>query len=334
MPDKFSLRDLAEKFAPTYIPSEGEECYLVEFQNGTKPKILLAYPPWKPCIYYHVELLLRADQNAYVINYFSIWDRDTGGPLFGSCKRHKWDVERTAILVIGPEKSNSIDDFEAERAYFAAHEGQPLSGGEYLDQLSNPDKGVNVYWSLGKHASYAEPKSGWLPFCDQFHQPDDGDIARPPNYTLRDASSEKWFSYAGKWHGIESVSYKLKYRPIFRFDDDVKGWIYLQEGTATEENVKAFQRAIGHKETGLVDLETFERSQMLSPDLIRNAFQIEDYLFMGNIGRDLENQESPEDVLRAIDIDLLAENLFMSGASFKNGGGLEFAAEIAKDSRG
>jgi hypothetical protein len=50
---------------------------------------------------------------------------------------------------------------------------------------------------------------------------------------------------------------------------------------------------------------------MLSPDLIRNAFQIEDYLFMGNIGRDLENQESPEDVLRVIDIDLLAENLFI-----------------------
>jgi hypothetical protein len=32
---------------------------------------------------------------------------------------------------------------------------------------------------------------------------------------------------------------------------------------------------------------------------------------MGNIGRNLENQESPEDVLRVIDIDLLAENLFI-----------------------
>jgi hypothetical protein len=55
---------------------------------------------------------------------------------------------------------------------------------------------------------------------------------------------------------------------------------------------------------------------------------------MGCIGRDLENQESPEDVLRVIDIDLLAENLFILGASFKKGGGLAFTAEIAKDSRG
>jgi len=282
MPDRFSFEDLAKKFAPTYIPSEGEECYLVEFQNGAKPKILLAYPSPKPCIYYHVELLHRSDHDSCVINYFSIWDRDTGGSFLGLIHglfgRHKWDVERTAMLVIGPEESNNINDFEAKRAYFAAHEGKSFSGGKYLNHLPDPHKGVNVYWSLGKHASYST-HSIPIPFSigEQFYQPDDGDIARPPDYTLKNASSEKWFSYTGKWYGIESVSYKLKYRPVFQFDD-ARGWINLQEGTATEENVKAFQRAIGHKETGLIDQKTYERSKMLSPDLIRNAFQIEDHL--------------------------------------------------------
>jgi len=282
MLDQHGLEDLAKKFAPTYIPSEGEECYLAEIRNGAKPKILRAYPPGRPCIYYHVELLRRSDKDAYVINYFSLWDRDTGGSFLGLIPglfgRHKWDVERTAILATGPKESNNVNDFEAKRAYFAAHEGKPFSGGGYLDQLPDPHKGLHVYWSLGKHASYSEPNiPWWFSIGEQFYQPDDEDIARPPNYALKNASSEEWFSYTGMWDGIESVSYKLKYREVFHFDD-AKGWINLQEGTATEENVKAFQRAIGHKETGLIDLEAYMRSKMLSPDLIRNADKIDDHL--------------------------------------------------------
>jgi hypothetical protein len=125
--DQLSLR-----FAPTYISSDGEDRYLVELERKLTPKISLGYPPWKPCIYYSISKnSLRAGQGFYEIDYLSIWDKDTGGPI-GPLSTHIWDTERTAILVKGPAESMDAYSFEAEEAYYA----RPRRGDFQLQYIS------------------------------------------------------------------------------------------------------------------------------------------------------------------------------------------------------
>jgi hypothetical protein len=121
--EKDFVYELAQKFAPIYWASERERCYLAELEQNEVPRVYRGYPAWDPIVYFSaIQLDPRDDAIAYEINYFTIWDHDTGG-ILGGWNGHLWDTERTAILVTGPRDEEDANQFSAEEAYYAAHEG-------------------------------------------------------------------------------------------------------------------------------------------------------------------------------------------------------------------
>lgn len=159
--------------------------------------------------YYSVfKYLPRDDHDFYEINYLSIWDRDTGG-LIGLFRPHQWDTERTAILVKGPAGGDNSSLFVAEEAYYAAHEGESFNSSEYVVPLKE-DRGVTVYWSLGKHSSYSSYPPLFMALVDQIKQPEAR--VEPPDYVLKNAGTisnptdlAPWLNYKDNW-GPDKVS--------------------------------------------------------------------------------------------------------------------------------
>lgn len=276
--------ELAQRFAPTYISSAGEDRYLVKMERSFKPRIGLGYPPWKPCIYYSVSKYQpRDDQDFYEINYLSIWDRDTGG-LIGLFRPHQWDTERTAILVKGPAGGDNSSLFVAEEAYYAAHEGESLNSSEYVVPLKE-DRGVTVYWSLGKHSSYSSYPPLYMALVDQIKQPETR--VEPPDYALKNAGTissptdlAPWLNYKDNWgpDKVSSVYSKLK-EPLWSPKPGSSGWFQGRPGTIkSQTELMHLQAALGLPENGILDPVLFAKLCVLSPELVRNATMMDESL--------------------------------------------------------
>ncbi|MBU7014922.1 MAG: peptidoglycan-binding protein [Theionarchaea archaeon] len=266
---------LAKKFAPTYIASEGERCYLTELRQKEKPQVALAYPVWNPHVYFSaLNLGSHRGKTAFEINYLTIWDWDTGGVL-GRISGHQWDTERTAVLVVGPVNSKDPEEFSVHEAYYAAHEGVPLVDKSSYVPCARKDCGVTVYWSLGKHASYAEPPQGILGF-ERFRSP--GIRTEPEDCTLTAVGTTEsplpeapWIIYKKGWgtSRITPVYRKLRTRLWKR-----SSWQKIKEPSTTEEHIKLFQEYRGLEPTGKVDRETFSQARHIDPLLIENITQL------------------------------------------------------------
>ena len=214
------------------------------------------------------------DQNFYEINYLSIWDRDTGGPL-GAFKSHMWDTERTAILVKGPSESTDFSLFEAEEAYFSAHEDEIFNFSTY-QKPNDKSRGVTVYWSLGKHASYPSYPPEPIALVDQIRQPEQ--VATPPDYLLMNvgnlsdpADIAPWINYTEKWgpDGVNSVNSKLKY-PIWSPEPISSRWLQNKAETIKDKDqVKLIQAAMGLEPNVVVDRDLFAVANNLSHESIR-----------------------------------------------------------------
>jgi hypothetical protein len=262
---------LAIKFAPTYISSAGEDRYLVELEPQTIPKVSLGHPPWKPCIYYSVFKHGTTNDQVYEINYLSIWDRDTGGPL--GVEPHIWDTERTAILVEGPAKSKDPANFDAKKIFYARHGFMD----EYQD-AKKKDRGATVYWSLGKHASYPTYPSFIINRIDTIVQPEVK--AEPSDCILKNAGTidkpsecAPWIGYKDKWgpDGVSSVFWKLRDH-LWRWDSEIGQWIPDRPVTImSTDQIKFMQIAWGLKSTGTIDRDFMVNAYSYSPELLRFA---------------------------------------------------------------
>lgn len=265
------ISKLALKFAPTYRASQGEECYLVELEEEMEPRIKRAYPPWNPIVYFSaIQLDPKEDHVAYEINYFTIWDRDTGGILHG-VSGHRWDTERTAILVVGPKDENDPDAFSAREAYYAAHEGIPLLGDESdFYPCETGDHGVIVYLSEGKHASYPKNPCECAPY-EVFIPP--GYEAKPGEYTIVDMGTldipkVPWILHTVSWEeGVDSIHKKLKTRLWNR-----RTWQKVKKPYEIGGLLWKYQKNEGLPTTGTWDMETLRRIYIGRPDphLIQN----------------------------------------------------------------
>ena len=259
--------ELAQKFAPLYKASEGEECYLTELEQQEKPRILRAYPAWNPFVYFSaLRLHTKEDLVAYKINYFNIWDWDTGG-LAGFLSAHEWDTERTALLVVGPKDEKDPDAFYAKESYYAAHEGAITDSSAHYPCMSK-HCGVTVYWSKGKHASY--PGLDKFPAYETFEEP--GIESNPDGYTLVDIGTidnpkVPWVLYRGGWGSkkVQSIYEKLRMR-IW----DKKTWERVERHCLPEVYVRIFQKYLGLRITGKWDLDTVKAAYAVNPQLIRN----------------------------------------------------------------
>lgn len=262
--------ELAQKFAPTFWASEGERCYLVELEQNKVPRIFRGRPAWDPLVYFSaIQLDSRDDVTAYEINYFTIWDQDTGGKL-GHWNGHMWDTERTAILVTGP-KDEDANLFSAKEAYYAAHEGVPFVDKSRYYQCASGNCGVTVYWSEGKHASYPDNPC-WFSLFEIFESP--GYESNPGNYTLSDIGTLKnpktpWVLYKGGWgpEKVGSIYKKLKTRLWTR-----KTWQKIREIPYTKEQLEYFQKVENLPVTGELDRNTIKaiRTENPDPHLIQN----------------------------------------------------------------
>lgn len=259
---KAFVEELALKFAPTFRSSEGERCYLVELENRKKPRILRAYPPWKPFVYFSaLQLGTYEDYTAYEINYFTIWDWDIG------VNGHQWDTERTAILVEGPHEED-VEAFFAKQAYYAAHEGA-ISDKSTFSTCKSKSCGVTVYWSLGKHASY--PQKPTIFEFERFRDP--GFESKPEEYTLVDMGTLEnpkfpWMCYEEKWDPkkkCSSICRKLRTRLWTR--SAFKSVKKRQPSTA---QVKTFQEFVDLSPTGEVDEATIRAAKNMDLRLILN----------------------------------------------------------------
>lgn len=274
---KFALEEnLAKKFAPTYFSSANERQYLVELEPEEYPKISLCYPPWKPCIYYSIFGWTIDNQNFYEINYFSIWDRDSG------LRGHIWDTERTALLIKGPVGDIEPSSFEAQEAYFAAHEGEgPFNRSKYIEPPMS-DRGIVVYWSLDKHASYPSfEDANEYSFFERFEKPENR--ADPTKYTPRNIGrieepnpSTPWIKYEGAWgpDGVCSVYSKLT-DPIWTPELGSSKWHRNLPGEEeAKEEIKRFQMALELQANGMITEELCEKICVLPDLVIRNASKL------------------------------------------------------------
>jgi hypothetical protein len=277
MPDIFgdSLEDrIAHRFAPVYVSSSDEGQYLTELEPRLEPRIRLAYPSWRPYIYYSaLKLKPSSDLDAYEINYLSIWDWDTGG-ILGPLSRHRWDTERSAILVISPKRETDPENFESKEVYFAAHEGTAFDSSTYI-QVKDRRKGATVFWSEGKHASYPSmpPKFHF----DRFELP--GERVDPADYELKGVGtlespdpSAPWILFDKGWgpDRITSVYEQLGSRLW-----DSSTLDHTRKGELKREDILALQKSLGLEPTGEIDRATFKKASHLSPALVRNASSIE-----------------------------------------------------------
>ena len=270
-----SLEDrIARRFAPVYISSSDESQYLTELEPKLDPRIGLAHPPWRPYIYYSaLKLKPAADLDAYEINYLSIWDWDSGG-ILGPLSRHKWDTERSAILVIGPRGETDVEIFESREAYLAAHEGTAFDSSTYI-QIKDKRKGATVFWSEGKHASYSSLPPTF--HFDRFELP--GTRVDPADYELTDAGtlekpspSAPWILFDQGWgpDRITPVCEQLSTR-LWNSSTLER----TRKGELKREDILALQKSMGLEPTGEIDRATFKKASHLSPALVRNASEIE-----------------------------------------------------------
>lgn len=272
--------NLARRFAPTFIASEGERCYLTELRKEENPRIARAYPVWNPHVYFSaLNLGSHRDRTAYEINYLTIWDWDTGG-ILGKISGHQWDTERTAVLVMGPVNTEDPEEFSMHEAYYAAHEGVSLVDKSRYVPCIGRDCGVTVYWSHGKHASYAENPQGIIGF-ERFRSP--GIRTEPDEYTLVDVGTLKsplpetpWVVYPEGWgcDRITPVCKKLGTRLWKR-----SSWEKIREPSLTEAHIQLFQQYQGLEPTGKVDRKTFSKAKHVDPHLIENITQLSEEEF-------------------------------------------------------
>jgi hypothetical protein len=294
------VNDVARKFAPTYVASSGEKCYLVELEHEEKPRLLRAYPSWKPFVYFSVmKLNPQEDVAAYEINYLTIWDWDTGGVLGMRLSGHQWDTERTAILITGPKDEEDVEAFSAQQAYYAAHEGVSLVDRSCYRECESETCGVTVYWSYGKHASYPDNPQSVLGF-ERFKSP--GFRVGPEEYSLVNVGNLEhpspeapWICYRKGWGSqkITPIYKKLRTRVWTR-----KTLRQIKKGSITEEHVRRFQELEHLPVTGEVDRATFEAAQNVDRHLIQNITE-----FSQGTYKTLHQSE-----MRGRDIDLVAES--------------------------
>ncbi|MBU7047989.1 MAG: peptidoglycan-binding protein [Theionarchaea archaeon] len=260
--DQDFIYELAKKFAPTYWASEGERCYLAELEQNRVPRIHRGFPAWDPIVYFSaIQLNPRDAAVAYEIDYFTIWDQDTGGKL-GSWNGHLWDTERTAILITGTEDKEDINLFSAKEAYYAAHEGVPFVDKSRFCQCVSTNCGVTVYWSEGKHASYPDNPCLFSIF-ESFESP--GYECKPEDYTLINIGTIKdpktpWVLYKEGWgpENVGSIYKKLKTRLWMR-----KILQAIEKIRYTKEQLKNFQRIENLPVTGELDRDTMIFSTLL-----------------------------------------------------------------------
>jgi hypothetical protein len=267
--------ELGRKFAPIYHSSRGEGNCLVQLEPQPEPRFARGFPPWEPHIYFSIlSLGKRNDERLYEINYLAIWEWDAGTwtPI-GVQGSHQWDTERCAVLVAGPKDARDAGEFTSRQVYFAAHEGVrvgpwSLDNSRYLNYRRPRHHGPDVYWSKGKHASFANltelrnSSAG-----DSYDKP--GRVARPGEYTLTDAgalevpSSEcPWIAYTTGWgeQGITSVYDKLRSRLWDSSGEPLKPIRKL-----TEEEVKDAQLELDAAPSGQFDEETLEQAAAKLP---------------------------------------------------------------------
>jgi hypothetical protein len=277
MPDAFaeSLEDrIARRFAPVYVSSSDEGQYLAELEPRLEPRIRLAHPSWKPYIYCSaLKLETAADIDAYEINYLSIWDWDTGG-ILGILSRHKWDTERSAILVVGPKGETDPEGFESREAYFAAHEGTAFDSSTYIP-VKDKKKGAIIFWSEGKHASYPSipPKFHF----DRFEPP--GNRVDPADYELKGVGTLKcpaphapWILFDKGW-GPEAITPVCKQLSSRLWNPGTLDRTRI--GELKREDILALQNSMGLEPTGEIDRATFKKASHLSPALVRNASKLD-----------------------------------------------------------
>lgn len=291
---------LASKFAPTYKASKGEKCFLVELENRKMPRIFRAYPAWRPYVYFSARRLSpRGECVAFEINYLTIWDRDTGGRL-GDLVAHVWDTERSALLVTGPKENEDPDLFKAKEAYFAAHEGVPLVDKSRYYACRSHDRGVDVFWSEGKHASYPDNPCKYFRI-ETFETPPL--TSKPGDYALVNAGTiEKalvpWVLNASWGSGVGSVNEKLS-NPLW----DRDSWESIKRVTYTKETVRAFQQRMNLRATGNLNEETIAAVYDTDYRLIENMDKFSKKSF-----RNLHRS-----TIRGKDMDLVAQKELSDG---------------------
>jgi hypothetical protein len=256
------IEKLAEKFAPTYMASRKEKCYLVELEPIERPRISRAYPAWNPLVYFSAISMNPEDCTAYEINYLTIWDWDQG------IDGHQWDTERTALLVSGPkEGSTDTDEYDAREAYYAAHEGAITDRSQFCTCPSG-DCGVTVYWSQGKHASYANLCDKW--FMEKFEEP--AHKSEPGDYALINVGTPEdpkypWLTYNHKWGPqVDSIYSKLKKRiwnkkTLERIE---------RNRQYSEENIEQFQDYEDIPATGQLDTSTIMAARKIDSYLLQH----------------------------------------------------------------
>jgi hypothetical protein len=264
--------EIAHQFAPTYHASRNERNYLVQLESEPEPRLALAHPYWRPYVYFSVlDLGVSDTERAYEINYLTIWDWDRG--VLGGVGAHQWDTERTAVLVVGPERSRNAQQYVARQAYYAAHEGVriglwSLDNSRYYRYRAKRPVGPEVYWSDGKHASFPDLSELTSSTAqDTYAKP--GEIVRPGEYVLADAGTltqpspdAPWISYEKGWgpNGIAPLRDKLKERLW-----DAAGNPLRRIPTLTEREIEQAQVRLGVPRTGQFDQRTLREAAARLP---------------------------------------------------------------------
>lgn len=260
--------ELGHKFAPTYHSSKGEANCLVELEPRREPTFARGYPPWEPYVYFSSYLLAtHGDERFYEITYLTIWEWDAGTETrVGVQGSHQWDTELSAVLAVG--RGRDLGSYTMRQAYFAAHEGVKfmkvlsLDNSHYFRPRRLRGHGPEVYWSKGKHASFADLRRlRGSTAADSYVTP--GKVARPGQYTLVDAGTLEnpspaaaWIRYSKGWGAqrISPIHDKLRRRLW-----DAGGKQLLRLRTVTEEDIKAVQSVLGVEETGQFDHATVQK---------------------------------------------------------------------------
>jgi hypothetical protein len=267
--------ELGRKFAPIYHSSRGEGNCLVQLAPRDEPTFARGHPPWEPYVYFSSHLLgTQDDQLFYEINYLTIWEWDTGTRTpIGVQGSHQWDTERCAVLVAGPEGAVDPGEYTSRQVYFAAHEGVrigpwSMDNSRYLKYRRPRNQGPDVYWSKGKHASFANltelrnSNAG-----DSYDKP--GLVAQPGAYTVNDMGNLEapspacpWITYAKGWgeQGISSVYEKLKTRLWDKSGEPLRSIRKL-----TEEEVRDAQLELNVEPSGQFDKATLEQAAAVLP---------------------------------------------------------------------
>jgi hypothetical protein len=138
----------------------------------------------------------------------------------------------------------------------------------YVKYPRGRERGLDVWWSKGKHASFRNRKELEASTAgDSYHAP--GEVAEPGEYTLIDVGTLKqpstealWITYKERWgpQRISSVYSKLKDRLW-----DAAGNLLRDILRVTEDEIKLAQSVLRVSETGQLDEETLQRATAVLP---------------------------------------------------------------------